>query len=36
MSREQLVGKIKDEMTPWIENMVDRKTLQPLHSITIK
>ncbi|XOK58819.1 hypothetical protein ACJ7K1_19820 [Paenibacillus elgii] len=28
MSREQLVGKIKDEMTPWIENMVDRKPSQ--------
>ena len=25
MSKEQLVGKIKDELTPWIEKMVDRK-----------
>ncbi|KPV60923.1 hypothetical protein QJ48_02745 [Paenibacillus sp. A3] len=28
MSKEQLVGKIKDEMTPWIEHMVDRKPSQ--------
>lgn len=28
MSKAQLVGKIKDEMTPWIENMVDRKPSQ--------
>lgn len=28
ISKEQLVGKIKDEMTPWIENMVDRKPSQ--------
>lgn len=25
MTKEQLIGKIKDEMTPWIEKMVDRK-----------
>lgn len=28
ISKEQLVGKIKDQMTPWIENMVDRKPSQ--------
>ncbi|KZE76332.1 hypothetical protein AV654_22955 [Paenibacillus elgii] len=28
ISKAQLVGKIKDEMTPWIENMVDRKPSQ--------
>ncbi|SDI76923.1 MULTISPECIES: hypothetical protein [Paenibacillus] len=25
ITKEQLIGKIKDEMTPWIEKMVDRK-----------
>lgn len=25
ITKEQLVGKIKDELTPWIEKMVDRK-----------
>lgn len=25
ITKEQLIGKIKDEMTPWIENMVERK-----------
>lgn len=25
ISRDQLIAKLKDELTPWIENMVDRK-----------
>ncbi|WP_025853294.1 hypothetical protein [Paenibacillus ehimensis] len=28
ITKEQLVAKIKDEMTPWIESMVDRKPSQ--------
>ncbi len=33
ISKERLIGKIKDEMTPWIENMVDRKPSQDIRSL---